>query len=134
MYINTFKITILTFSNYLDIANFLSFVLPWIMSFPFLSNSSWLQQFQTWTSVIFVGSANFIVPLIIYLKCHKFRTEYNRDRGILNKHQRELLKAIHFHSREITKWVDIAQVSKPQFNSNAKKLKVKHLQKMSYFS
>jgi hypothetical protein len=89
-----------------DVATFLSFVIPWIGSIPFLTNSYALQQFQNWTSLLFVGASNFIVPLIIYLKCHSFRSAYNRDRGILNTNQRQLLKTIHSHSREIAKWVD----------------------------
>lgn len=62
--------------------------------------------FQLWTSLLFVSTSNFIVPLVIYLRCNEFRKKYNKDRRVLTKKQQHLLKKIHYQSIAINKWVD----------------------------
>ncbi|KAI8612269.1 hypothetical protein BC830DRAFT_588375 [Chytriomyces sp. MP71] len=71
----------------------LSFVVPWLLAIPF-QTGSYLNAVSTWTGLIFVSGANFIVPLIIYLKALWFRKAYNQRR-YLTKKQRDLLKIIH---------------------------------------
>ncbi|KAJ3275307.1 hypothetical protein HK104_003922 [Borealophlyctis nickersoniae] len=83
---------------------FLAEILPWLMCIP-LQTGTYLKPFLTWTSLIFVSSANFAIPLIIYLKCLKFRRAYNADRELTEK-QRVLLKSIHSLSRTIKDFID----------------------------
>nr|KAJ3418034.1 hypothetical protein HK105_000450 [Polyrhizophydium stewartii] len=87
-----------------NVASALSFVVPWIVSIP-LQTGNWMQPFQSWTSIIFVSTSNFIIPIIIFLRCHEFRRNYNRDR-ILTDKQRELLKSIHKESSTIQDYID----------------------------
>ncbi|KAJ3039107.1 hypothetical protein HDV00_012597 [Rhizophlyctis rosea] len=86
------------------LATFLAQVLPWILVIP-LQTGSTMKQFMTWTSLLFVSTANFVIPLVIYLKCLKFRRAYNSDR-ILTPRQRELLKAIHWSSSTIQDYIN----------------------------
>ncbi|TPX34663.1 hypothetical protein SmJEL517_g02723 [Synchytrium microbalum] len=85
-------------------ATFVAFVLPWIVAIPFQSGSS-LTYFVNWSSLIFTSVANFIIPLVIYLRCLKFRRGYNENR-VLTGHQKSLLKAIHFASNTIQRGID----------------------------
>ncbi|KAJ3047444.1 hypothetical protein HK097_011525, partial [Rhizophlyctis rosea] len=85
------------------VATLLAQVLPWLMVIP-LQTGSAMKPFMTWTSLIFVSTANFIIPLAIYLKCLKFRRAYNSDR-VLTPKQRELLKAIHWSSSTIQDYI-----------------------------
>ncbi|KAI8912601.1 hypothetical protein EDD86DRAFT_178635, partial [Gorgonomyces haynaldii] len=55
-----------------NLAIIVSYVLPWIVAIP-LQTNTFLLPFQTWTSLIFVSCANFIIPVIIYFKCLFFR-------------------------------------------------------------
>lgn len=84
---------------------FLAFVVPWLCSIP-LQTGKVLGDFQVWASLLFVSTANFIVPIIIYLKCVKFREAYNRNRSILTSKQRSILKKVHLRSKPILQWVD----------------------------
>ncbi|KAI9101276.1 hypothetical protein DFS34DRAFT_642435 [Phlyctochytrium arcticum] len=59
---------------------FLAHVLPWFLCIPLQTGQS-MQSFISWTSLIFVSTANFIIPLIIYLKCQRFRRDYNENRS-----------------------------------------------------
>jgi hypothetical protein len=59
-----------------------------------------------WTSLLFVSTANFIIPLIIFLRCLTFRIQYNVDRSTLTAKQRELLKLIHARSSTIKDYID----------------------------
>ncbi|KAI8824078.1 uncharacterized protein EV422DRAFT_493051 [Fimicolochytrium jonesii] len=68
------------------VALFLAYVLPWIMCIPLQTGKS-MQGFISWTSLIFVSTANFLIPLVIYLKCLKFRREYNQSRGMFTSLQ-----------------------------------------------
>ncbi|KAI8812088.1 hypothetical protein BJ742DRAFT_674204 [Cladochytrium replicatum] len=61
-------------------AMFVCFVLPLFIVIPFLRNGS-LQAFVDWTSLLFVSTANFVFPLVIYLRCLTFRKDYNASRG-----------------------------------------------------
>ncbi|KAI9008005.1 hypothetical protein BC832DRAFT_530147, partial [Gaertneriomyces semiglobifer] len=55
-------------------------IVPWLFCIP-LQTGNHLQDFITWTSLIFVSTANFVIPLVIYLKCLRFRREYNESRS-----------------------------------------------------
>lgn len=61
---------------------------------------------STGTSQYYLSTANFIVPIMIYLKCVTFREAYNRDRSILSEKQRKILKLVHLNSKPILQWVD----------------------------
>lgn len=97
---------------------FLAFFIPWICAVP-LQTGDILGEFQNWASLIFVSTANFIVPIIIYLKCEKFREEYNKDRSVLTPKQLRILKLIHLHSKPILQWVDYCSATN---DSSASKL------------
>jgi hypothetical protein len=85
------------------IAVFLAFVVPILVSVP-LQTRNYLFVFLKWTSLIFVACANFLMPLIVYLKCVDFRHEFNQDR-ILTFHQLKLLAEIHHQSNEIGDYI-----------------------------
>ncbi|KAI9355988.1 hypothetical protein DFJ73DRAFT_250757 [Zopfochytrium polystomum] len=74
----------------------LCFGLPWTVSIPFLTGG-YLLLLNIWGSLIFVSTANFVVPLGIYLKAINFRKTYNRSR-LLTPKQRQLLRVIHAYS------------------------------------
>ncbi|ORY51847.1 hypothetical protein BCR33DRAFT_397719 [Rhizoclosmatium globosum] len=57
----------------------LSYFVPWVLAIPFLTGN-YLTNINVWGSLIFVTSANFVVPLIIYLKALWFRKAYNERR------------------------------------------------------
>ncbi|KAJ3392069.1 hypothetical protein HDU92_008667 [Lobulomyces angularis] len=86
---------------------FLSFILPWFVSIPFISGTL-LGSFINWCGVIFVSSANFIIPILIFLRCLVFRKKYNSDRTTLSSKQRKLLKLIHISSKTIRQFVDLS--------------------------
>ncbi|KAJ3218369.1 hypothetical protein HDU67_005918 [Dinochytrium kinnereticum] len=77
----------------------LCYVLPWIVSLPF-QTGAWLLRVNVWSSLIFVSTANFIVPLCIYLRAAQFRRGYN-ERRVLSEKQRKLLRIIHASSTAI---------------------------------
>ena len=86
------------------IADVLAYVVPILISIPFQTGTS-LNIFQTWTSLIFVSVANFIIPVIIYFRCLEFRKLYNSNR-VLTIKQRGILKNIHTHSETIKNFID----------------------------
>lgn len=63
----------------LDVASFLTHILPWIIAIPFLTGSM-LMTFSNWTALIFIAAANFVIPLIIYIRASQFREQYNSKR------------------------------------------------------
>ncbi|KAI8802975.1 hypothetical protein BJ742DRAFT_683527 [Cladochytrium replicatum] len=65
-------------------ATLATFVIPWIVAIPFLRDGT-LQGFVDWTSLVFVSTANFVFPIIIYFRCVRFRKSYNADRGIVER-------------------------------------------------
>ncbi|KAI8826395.1 hypothetical protein BJ741DRAFT_631312 [Chytriomyces cf. hyalinus JEL632] len=71
----------------------LSYVFPWLCTIPF-QTGNFLLSINVWSGLILVAGANFIVPLLIYLKALHFRKRYN-ERRYLTKKQRDLLKIIH---------------------------------------
>ncbi|KAJ3213861.1 hypothetical protein HDU67_002362 [Dinochytrium kinnereticum] len=75
-----------------------------ILVFPLLGGSG-LANLNVWASLIFVSTANFIVPLLIYLQAIKFRKKYNQARE-LTEEQKKLLKKIHWQSRTINQFID----------------------------
>ena len=84
-------------------ATILSFVLPIFVCIP-LQTRNYLFLFLTWTSLTFASTANFIIPLGIYIKAIEFRKEFNSGR-ILSPHQLALLVEIHSESHEIGDYI-----------------------------
>jgi len=87
------------------VAQFLAYLVPWFVTIPFLTGNK-LNSFIMWTSLIFVSSANFIIPIVIFLRCLVFRKSYNLDRTTLTAKQRKLLKLIHARSNTIKNYID----------------------------
>lgn len=56
-----------------------SFILPVFLCIP-LQTGTIIVQFQTWSSLIFVSSCNFILPFVLYFKCIQFRRGFNSHR------------------------------------------------------
>ncbi|KAJ3124789.1 hypothetical protein HK098_000880 [Nowakowskiella sp. JEL0407] len=92
-------------------AFFFSYVLPWLISFPLLVSTPAQIAFINWTSLVFVSTANFVVPILIYLRCLQFRKDYNESRFLTTK-QKLLLKSIHWSSKSIHKFIDLYNVRK----------------------
>ncbi|KAJ3030566.1 UNVERIFIED_CONTAM: hypothetical protein HDU68_008583 [Siphonaria sp. JEL0065] len=88
------------FNMHRSISISFTYVIPWILAIPFLTGN-YLLSINVWGSLIFVTSANFVVPLVIYLKAVWFRKAYNQRR-YLTKKQRDLLKIIHGTSHNNT--------------------------------
>ncbi|KAJ3089061.1 hypothetical protein HK102_007302 [Quaeritorhiza haematococci] len=86
------------------VATIVCYILPWVYSIPFQTGSS-LGAFIAWTSLLFVSTTNFIIPLAIYLKCLVFRRDYNSNRTLSDK-QKRLLKSIHQASKTIHDFID----------------------------
>ncbi|KAJ3000658.1 hypothetical protein HDV02_004343 [Globomyces sp. JEL0801] len=94
------------------VATIISLVLPWIISMPMLLFSGDnMQTFQTWTSLLFVSTSNFIIPIIIFLKCLDFRHRYNADKELSEK-QMSLLKRIHFRSESLVQHIETRSQSR----------------------
>ncbi|TPX46438.1 hypothetical protein SeLEV6574_g03238 [Synchytrium endobioticum] len=96
-------------------ATFVAYVIPWIVALPFQSGNA-LSFFVNWSSLIFTSVANFVIPLMIYLRCLKFRRAYNENRA-LTSHQKQLLKAIHYASNTINKGIDDGSID-PDYNQS----------------
>ncbi|KAI8611822.1 hypothetical protein BC830DRAFT_1083792 [Chytriomyces sp. MP71] len=79
-------------------------VLPWIYAIP-LMQGQLVSQFNVWTGLLFVSTANFVVPLLIYIQACQFRVKYNSLRE-LSDHQLDLLKKIHWQSKSIQVFID----------------------------
>ncbi|KAJ3317449.1 hypothetical protein HDU76_001180 [Blyttiomyces sp. JEL0837] len=60
-------------------ARILTHVMPFIYAIPLFQGHQ-LTNFNIWSSLIFVSTANFIIPLLIYLRARVFRREYNQTR------------------------------------------------------
>ncbi|KAJ3274247.1 hypothetical protein HDV01_003320 [Terramyces sp. JEL0728] len=91
------------------VATFLSIVLPCLVAIP-LQTRNYLFLFLTWTSLIFVAAANFILPFFIYLKCVSFREEFNNSR-VLSLRQLKLLSIIHDNAPEMRKVIESKTVA-----------------------
>eukprot|EP00842_Homolaphlyctis_polyrhiza_P005204 jgi/Hompol1/5685/HPOL_004622-RA len=87
-----------------SIATLLSIVLPWFILIP-LQTGTAIVDFQSWMSLIFCSSANFIIPVLVHFQSIKFRREFNAKR-ILTKNQISLLLQIHSNSTRITSFID----------------------------
>ncbi|KAJ3028115.1 UNVERIFIED_CONTAM: hypothetical protein HDU68_002436 [Siphonaria sp. JEL0065] len=83
---------------------FATFILPWLCCIP-LQTGSALGVFINWTGVLLVSPANFVIPFVIYLKCLKFRHEYNEHRTLSLK-QTQILKEVHNHSTTIVNFLN----------------------------
>ncbi|KAJ3325184.1 hypothetical protein HDV06_004974 [Boothiomyces sp. JEL0866] len=84
-------------------ALFLTFVLPWLIS-TLLISGIYIQDFQTWTSFLFISPGNYIIPVIIFFQCLKFRKAYNENK-VLSATQIQLLKTIHVNSPQILEYL-----------------------------
>lgn len=84
-------------------AIFFAFVVPILACIP-LQTGNLLFVFLTWTSLTFTAFVNFILPLILYLKCVEFRQQFIKSK-ILTLHQLKLLTVIHCKSLEIEQFL-----------------------------
>ncbi|KAJ2997254.1 MutS protein msh5 [Globomyces sp. JEL0801] len=82
---------------------FLGFILPWMLCIP-IQTGNLLPIVQNWTSTVFVSPASYLLPVLLYIQCRKFRKEYNSHRT-LNENQLKLLLKIHERSHHITKHI-----------------------------
>ncbi|KAJ3262246.1 hypothetical protein HK103_002659 [Boothiomyces macroporosus] len=80
-----------------------TFILPWVVS-TLLISGIYIQDFQTWTSFLFISPGNFIIPVIIFFQCLKFRKAYNENKELSTK-QIQLLKTIHSNSPQILEYL-----------------------------
>ncbi|KAJ1334671.1 hypothetical protein BSLG_007826 [Batrachochytrium salamandrivorans] len=87
-----------------NVAGFMSFVLPWLLLIP-LQTGVVIYDFQTWMSLFFCSTANFVIPFLMYFKCVEFRREYNMKR-VLTLNQVKILRAIHKVSDSINTYMD----------------------------
>lgn len=85
------------------IAKFACYIVPIILCIP-LQTGSILVVFQTWTSLLFVSVANFIIPALVYFQCLYFRRMYNQDRQ-LTPNQLNILERIHVQSSSIGRFL-----------------------------
>ncbi|KAJ1566905.1 hypothetical protein HK405_007972, partial [Cladochytrium tenue] len=67
------------------IAIILCHIVPFLCAIPLLTNADLFSQFVNWTGVLLTGPVNFIIPLVIYLKCLHFRRFYNRTRQVFSQ-------------------------------------------------
>ncbi|GAM23877.1 hypothetical protein SAMD00019534_070520, partial [Acytostelium subglobosum LB1] len=71
------------------VANFIAVILPWIIVIPFMTGNG-LNTISQWSSIIFSSIANFVIPMIIYLKSLKFRKAHRK----MTQEQRDILKTL----------------------------------------
>ncbi|KAI9021861.1 hypothetical protein DFJ74DRAFT_599647, partial [Hyaloraphidium curvatum] len=87
------------------IGTFLSAVLPFLIAIP-LQSGAGLQSFILWSSLIATSSANFLLPLLVYLKSRRFLADWNERGGVcLDRHQKDLLLAVHPWSKTVVAFV-----------------------------
>ncbi|KAJ3202388.1 hypothetical protein HDU82_007381 [Entophlyctis luteolus] len=99
---------------------FACYVAPWLLCIPMQTGSNIFANFMGYTGVLFVGPANFVMPFLMYLKCLRFRKEYNSSRT-LTEHQTKLLKQIHSISPRIIKYLDTGETETLPFAGVFKK-------------
>jgi len=104
-------------------ATFFSHVLPWICVLPFQTGSL-INDVINWTSLFFVSTANFVLPILIFIKCLKFKKQLDKNHYFTPR-QRELLRTIHWQSKAIQGFIDsypsIRYDNPPPILSNKKK-------------
>ncbi|EFA76388.1 hypothetical protein PPL_10153 [Heterostelium album PN500] len=71
------------------LALFFSVILPWLVVIPFMTGNG-LNLISEWSSIIFSSIANFVIPLVIYLKALRFR----KNRRRMNEEQKEILRTL----------------------------------------
>jgi hypothetical protein len=98
------------------LSKFLSLVLPWFIALLFQTGNT-IFEFQLWTSLLFVSSTNYIIPVLIYFQCKEFRKKYNEDRYLTAK-QLDLLKRIHYLSNSLVEHIGRAKEEKFMTNLN----------------
>ncbi|KXS18074.1 hypothetical protein M427DRAFT_221514 [Gonapodya prolifera JEL478] len=86
------------------IATVFTHVLPWLASIPMQTGSA-INTWTNWTGLLFISTANFIIPFLIYLRATSFRDGYENGRA-LTKHQRNILRSIHESSESIHRYID----------------------------
>eukprot|EP01133_Synstelium_polycarpum_P003934 gene3934-4555_t len=70
-------------------ANLVAVVLPWLIVIPFMTGDG-LNQITTYSSIFFSSIANFIIPLLIYLRSIQFR----RGKKKMTAEQRLILRTL----------------------------------------
>ncbi|EGC28531.1 hypothetical protein DICPUDRAFT_51794 [Dictyostelium purpureum] len=71
------------------IANGIAVLLPWLIVIPFLTGNG-LNLISNYSSIFFSSIANFVIPLLIYLKSLQFRRGHKK----MTEEQRHILKTL----------------------------------------
>jgi len=71
------------------IANAIAVVLPWAIALPFMTGDG-LNQISEWASLFFSSIANFIIPLLLYIRSLYFR----KSKKAMSADQRKILKTL----------------------------------------
>ncbi|KXS21486.1 hypothetical protein M427DRAFT_118554 [Gonapodya prolifera JEL478] len=88
------------------LATFLSSIVPFLVAIPFQTGGS-LNTFVSWSSLFTTSLANFVFPIIIYLRSQRFREEWRQKKqACLTDHQKELLAQIHPESQAVKKHLE----------------------------
>jgi len=64
------------------IATVVSIAIPWILSIPFYGGNG-LSEIVNWSSILFAGFLNFLVPLIMYVICRTDTFESKRSKSVV---------------------------------------------------
>ncbi|KAJ3298254.1 Vacuolar protein sorting-associated protein 35 [Rhizoclosmatium sp. JEL0117] len=83
---------------------FFTHIVPWFVAIP-VSAGTTITAFNAISPLFFVSTANFIVPLVLYIRSCDFRTKYNASRELSQK-QLKLLKLVHINSKSINTFID----------------------------
>ncbi|ORY45936.1 hypothetical protein BCR33DRAFT_715961 [Rhizoclosmatium globosum] len=83
---------------------FFTHIVPWFVAIP-VSAGTTVTAFNAISPLFFVSTANFIVPLVLYIRSCDFRTKYNASRELSQK-QLKLLKLVHINSKSINTFID----------------------------
>ncbi|EGG18059.1 hypothetical protein DFA_06726 [Cavenderia fasciculata] len=70
-------------------ANFVAVVLPWLIVIPFMTGDG-LNKISNWSSIFFSSIANFIIPLLIYLRSIQFR----KGKKKMTNEQKKILQTL----------------------------------------
>ncbi|KAJ3329508.1 hypothetical protein HDU93_000910 [Gonapodya sp. JEL0774] len=80
--------------------------MPFLVAIPF-QTGPYISSFVSWSSLFTTSLANFVLPIVIYLRARKFREEWrHRKQSCLTDHQKELLTQIHPESDAVKKHLE----------------------------
>ncbi|KAJ3338919.1 hypothetical protein HDU93_008898 [Gonapodya sp. JEL0774] len=67
------------------VATFFSHVLPWLVSLP-MQTGTIVSTWTNWIGLIFISTANFIIPFLIYLRATSFRDRYEKGQQSIHRY------------------------------------------------